>query len=140
VKRILVAVDGSEHSRRVAKYAANLAAQLSAQLTLAHGVEVLQRWGSEALVPYEAFDREQERAARELVRNLSQELEPFKVQVETRVVKGPPAQAIAELAKREGFDCIVVGSRSESAFARLLLGSFAHRLVHISDTPVLLVR
>jgi nucleotide-binding universal stress UspA family protein len=140
MKRILVAVDGSAHSVRVAKYAAGLAAQLNSQLTLAHGIEVLQRRGAEAIVPYDAFDREQERAARDLVRDLSQRLDAVDVRVDTRVVKGNPAQAIAELARQEGYDCIVVGSRGEGELSRLLLGSFAHRLLHISDTPVLVVR
>jgi nucleotide-binding universal stress UspA family protein len=33
----------------------------------------------------------------------------------------------------------VIGSRGESALKGLLLGSVAHKLVHLSGTPVLVV-
>jgi nucleotide-binding universal stress UspA family protein len=49
------------------------------------------------------------------------------------------AAALADLATQRGASMIVVGSRGESALKGLLLGSVAHKLVHLSSTPVLVV-
>jgi nucleotide-binding universal stress UspA family protein len=56
-----------------------------------------------------------------------------------RAVLGGPAPAILNIAHEAGADLIVVGTRGRSAVAGLLVGSVAHRLLHLSDLPVLVV-
>jgi nucleotide-binding universal stress UspA family protein len=62
------------------------------------------------------------------------------VHVETRFESGGPAEVLAELARTEKVDLVVVGHRGRGAVARLLLGSVADRLTQISPRPVLVVR
>ncbi len=44
------------------------------------------------------------------------------------------------MAKEEGAGLIVMGTRGLSDWDRLLMGSIAHKVVHLADIPVLIVR
>jgi nucleotide-binding universal stress UspA family protein len=60
------------------------------------------------------------------------------VTLESRVVEGPAALALARLAGEVGAAEIAVGSRGLGRF-RAALGSVAHALLHESDRPVVVV-
>lgn len=55
-------------------------------------------------------------------------------------VSDSPAQAIADYARREAIDLIVMGTHGRNAVAQLLVGSVAERVVRIAPCPVLTVR
>jgi nucleotide-binding universal stress UspA family protein len=59
------------------------------------------------------------------------------VEVDTRVLSGPPAETLAEAAAE--VDLVVAGSRGQGAVARALLGSVSDRLVHLCPKPILIV-
>jgi nucleotide-binding universal stress UspA family protein len=61
------------------------------------------------------------------------------VEVEPVVVPLAPAEALVEIADQRDARVIVVGTRGESPLRGALLGSTPHRLLHISDRPVLVV-
>jgi nucleotide-binding universal stress UspA family protein len=50
-----------------------------------------------------------------------------------------PAHAIAEVAREERSDLVVMGTRGHTALAGVLLGSVTQRLLHIAPCPVLVV-
>jgi nucleotide-binding universal stress UspA family protein len=52
---------------------------------------------------------------------------------------GGAAHKIADVARDEGADLIVVGTRGHTAIGGLLLGSVTQRLLHIGACPVLAV-
>ena len=58
----------------------------------------------------------------------------------TRILVGPVAETIVKHAKAKGFDQIYIGTRGMGALGQALLGSTATKVVHIAETPVLLVR
>lgn len=53
---------------------------------------------------------------------------------------GDPAERICRYAERRNFDLVAVGTRGLKGFEGLVLGSVAHKVVHLSKIPVLLVR
>jgi nucleotide-binding universal stress UspA family protein len=53
---------------------------------------------------------------------------------------GHAAREIVADAKEHNADVIVMGSRGRSDFAGALLGSTAHKVIHLTDKPVLVVR
>lgn len=57
-----------------------------------------------------------------------------------RLEHGDPAAIICEVADREGFDLIVLGSHGAGLLKRALLGSVSHHVLHHAACPVLVVR
>jgi len=53
---------------------------------------------------------------------------------------GDPADQITELARKGGFDLLMMGSHGHGALARLVLGSVASRVLATSEVPLLIVR
>jgi nucleotide-binding universal stress UspA family protein len=60
-------------------------------------------------------------------------------EVETAVVEDAPAPGLVKLALERDARVIVVGSHGESPIRGALLGSTPHKLLHLSDRPVLVV-
>jgi nucleotide-binding universal stress UspA family protein len=56
------------------------------------------------------------------------------------VLVGPVAETIVKRAKDTRCDLIYIGTRGMTAVGKALLGSTATKVMHISDTPVLLVK
>jgi nucleotide-binding universal stress UspA family protein len=59
------------------------------------------------------------------------------LEIETRLVEGPAATALAKEAA--GADLLVVGSRGLGGFRGLLLGSVSHQCAQHASCPVLIV-
>jgi nucleotide-binding universal stress UspA family protein len=59
--------------------------------------------------------------------------------VKTVIRKGHPAEEILAVAKEEGADMIIIGSRSRKA-THLFMGSVSREVANSSEIPVLLVR
>ncbi|HLN61048.1 MAG TPA: universal stress protein, partial [Symbiobacteriaceae bacterium] len=60
--------------------------------------------------------------------------------VATEVQVGEPAEEIVDLARLEGYDLIVMGSRGLNQVKELLVGSVSHRVLHTAPCPVLVAR
>jgi len=56
------------------------------------------------------------------------------------VLVGPVAESVVKHAKSTRCDLIYIGTRGMSEIGKALLGSTATKVLHISDTPVLLVK
>jgi nucleotide-binding universal stress UspA family protein len=141
MKRILVGVDGSPESKQAADLASSLAGPLKAELLLVFVAPRPVPFGPE---PYAQGLGQWELAEREygasVLREIAARCAGAGVHVETRFESGGPAEVLAELARTEKVDLVVVGHRGRGAVARLLLGSVADRLTQISPRPVLVVR
>jgi nucleotide-binding universal stress UspA family protein len=59
---------------------------------------------------------------------------------EARVETERAAEAIVRIAEEKDARMVVVGSHGERPIKGVLVGSTPHRLVHLSNTPVLVVR
>ena len=52
---------------------------------------------------------------------------------------GDPAEVIGQIAERNGYDMIVIGTHGRSGLSRLMLGSVAEKVVRLATRPVLSV-
>jgi nucleotide-binding universal stress UspA family protein len=139
MRRILVAIDGSDSALKATRMAADIAQRFGSRLTLVYVVPRL-------LLPPDVYgltvadvEREQRAHGETLVSEAIAKLGEPGVNVDTQILTGPPAESIAEAAQAADVDLVVVGSRGRGAAARVLLGSTSTRLVHISPKPILVV-
>lgn len=147
-KKILVAVDGSEHADHALNYALDLAEKYSASLellTVLHYVYISYDIDSTGFIRPPVVQEwiEAQRAQHEKV--LSQALEKVKkrqpnLNVSTKLVEGRPADKIVEAAKEENVDMIVMGSRGLGGVKQLFLGSVSDRVADEAPCPVLIVK
>jgi nucleotide-binding universal stress UspA family protein len=57
-----------------------------------------------------------------------------------KAIYGQAAHQIVAAARARDAGVIVMGSRGRSDLTALVLGSTAHKVIHLSDRPVLVVR
>jgi nucleotide-binding universal stress UspA family protein len=147
MERILVAVDGSEAALKAVDFAAKLAAQTKAELTIVTVVDEAYV-GDRAL---EEFARAEhfkptwsdlsEARATEILIAAHERAAVHKV---THVLKewrtGNPAAQIVRYASDQRVDLIVVGHVGHSRFAGAILGSVAFKLLGVAPCPLTIVR
>jgi nucleotide-binding universal stress UspA family protein len=141
IKHILVAIDGSESSRKAARFAHDLAQQLQARITLLFVLEPprvlpLAFLDSELIGPSK-HSQEEVQAVRRLLDEVAVDLP--RAQVEKVVEMGRPADTIIALADSLGADHIVVGARGLSSGGKWLVGSVSDRVIQHANRPVTVV-
>jgi nucleotide-binding universal stress UspA family protein len=135
VKRILVGTDGSEHARRAARWAADLAADTGAEVVAVHAVGLLVTT-PDGPVPSRPFH---DRLRARLEDEWTAELREAGVPHRCRLVEGSAVTALLHAAEYESADLIVVGSRGAGGFSELHLGSTSHQVALYADRPVTIV-
>jgi nucleotide-binding universal stress UspA family protein len=148
-QRILVAVDGSDGSRKASEIAVDLAEKFNAQLYVLYSFRGYPEYmtmfpsapspSGEAIEAYEAYAR---KAALEVVgRTVSMaEKKGVKAKPKTSETIGSVVQSITDYAVAEKIDLIVMGTRGMGGFKRMLLGSVSSGVVTHAHCPVLVVR
>ena len=139
--KMLLAVDGSEHSKRVVDKLIELAAQMKSPSV--HVLNVQPEpivYGEVAVyVSPEKAQQYARDAGERIVKEATERLRQCSLQVSSEVVLGDSAPTIAKRAAESGCALIVMGTRGMGAISTLVLGSVAMKVVHITDIPVLLV-
>lgn len=137
MRKIVVAYDGSEHARRALERAAVLAREGASVTVIAVAdAEPVPAARGPATAPVLMVAAERQRALEEAKALLAER----GVEAGTVEAFGDAGHAIAEEAKRQGADLVVVGTRGRNVVERLLLGSVSTKVVHEAPCDVLVVR
>jgi nucleotide-binding universal stress UspA family protein len=134
-EKIVVPVDGSVPSSRAVPAAADLAKKYGSEIVLVHIREFEVSRG--------VFAKETPKEALEFADQIAKDLKDqgIKVRVEVRsATSGHAAHEIMEVADKEAASLIVMGTRGLSDWSGMLVGSVAHKVIHMSKVPVLTVR
>lgn len=136
-ERILVAIDHSVSTDRVLAAAKELADLAKGEVWVLHvrEREVIPQLG---LPPTES-EREAEAGVKAAVAALAEAGVTAHAEVADAVF-GHAAREIVDLARQHDAGVIVMGSRGRSDLKGLVLGSTAHKVIHLTDRPVLVVR
>ena len=138
-EKLLVAVDHSKATERVLGAARDLAALSGGEVWVLHlrEREILPKAGG--IVASDEFAD----AAQAQVDSAVGELTKAGIKahgVLRSTLYGYAAREIVEDAKSLDVGVIILGSRGRTDLAGLILGSTAHKVIHLTDRPVLIVR
>lgn len=137
-QHVLVAMDGSEHSKRAAQHAIQLVKGTpEGEVTIVCAVdygksEKESNWGltSEQIA----------KAALEYLAQFETIFHNAGVRVKSVIVHGAPGPAIVAHANEHPYDLVVIGSRGLNPVQEFVLGSVSHKLAKRVQAPVLIVK
>jgi len=122
--KILVGIDGSEHSKGALTEALKVAKKFSAFVKVINVYE-------------QGMDKEAEKVLEEAEQYLKKENIEHSL---SSILGSNPSRALINVAKHEDFDLIVVGSRGLGSVASFLLGSVSKQVVSKAHCDVLVVK
>lgn len=141
-KRILIATDGSDRSKKAAEEGVELAKALGAQVV---ALNVVNEVVVASAVRQLGADRKEvetklKTAGQKAVDEIKKMGDASGVKIDTVIRIGAPANDVIDVAGAEKADLIVMGSHGESGASKLLIGSVVQKVLYWATIPVLVVR
>lgn len=137
-EKILVPLDGSEHSIRALKTAIQIAKKFDGTITLIHVYTV----SSFAITPTQVYKYVQ--AIQDLGNNILEEgqnlVTAAGIKVETKLQEGQTVAKILETITKEKINLVILGSRGVSKLKGIIMGSVSEGVTKNSPCPVLVVK
>ncbi len=137
-QKIIIAIDGSEHSNRAISHGKALADKFGAELLLVHAYP-----HTSDLFSYNDFEKlisRRKAEGQKILDDARQTLGQAQSSVEEELLEGPEAEAILTVASIREVDLIVMGTRGMGSLEGMLFGSVSNKVVHQAPCSVLIVR
>jgi nucleotide-binding universal stress UspA family protein len=144
IRTILVPWDGSACSRRALDFLLKLLKEQTPAevhvLNVQHPAPTLERMTGGRPSEIQQMEGPALEAGRKVLAPALEVLQAAGVRHAAKVVIGDPPHEIVEYAKVHHCDGIVMGTRGLGTVGTLVLGSVAHKVLHLTHIPVTLVR
>jgi nucleotide-binding universal stress UspA family protein len=134
-RTIVVGYDGSDLAGSALETAIELAKIEAARIVLVFAYEIPAAYGGET----GEYRRVLHERAEEATAKVVPRLEASGVEFTLELVPERPVVGLVDVASRTGASMIVVGTSGEHPIKGVVLGSVAHKLLHVSHVPVLVV-
>jgi nucleotide-binding universal stress UspA family protein len=141
--KILIPVDGSPASLRALDLAIKMASQnpgTSLVLLNVQNIPAIELAGASEAMDTDWLREAGSRASAKALKDAIEKCEHAGVASETLVRTGQIAEAIAQVAREEGIEHIVMGTRGLGSIQGLLLGSVAIKVIHLAEVPITLIK
>ncbi|MGI9425094.1 MAG: universal stress protein [Hyphomicrobiaceae bacterium] len=147
-KKVLVAVDGSEHAKQAVSAAGGIASKFGAQLVIMH---VMKRTGSDRIPDdlkelarvehIEVTEAEALRSVADAIVGRAKDVagSAGAKDIVAEIGAGSPTEQIIAYCKNKDVDLIVLGRRGLSDIASLFLGSVSHNVSQFAPCACLTV-
>ncbi len=140
-RQILIAIDGSETAKEAADFGVEMVGCSGAKVYVIYVIETTpyrsvpldQIWSNSVLEEYEKEGHEATSYVEKIAKDAGME-------VESRVLKGNPAEKIVTFAEDNNIDMIIMGSLGKGGYERLVMGSVSEKVMRHAKIPVLVVR
>lgn len=142
LKRILVPIDFSDHSRLALRYALELAAFYNSDITLFHSFEQQVHptfYASEKISMFE-IDSELRRRATDAMIQFRTELGKPTIATKYAFAEGAAYREIVDYANKEKFDLLVIATHGLRGLEHFLIGSTTEKVIRHAEIPVLTVK
>jgi nucleotide-binding universal stress UspA family protein len=138
-KKILCAVDDTEHSKDAVALAAQLATAMGAELTLLAVNQLTGAYSKGGVATAYLWDNAQLKGVLDSAAAAAKQAGVANPKLES-VKSRDVARSIVVFAEDNGIDHIVVGTAGKSGVARLMLGSVSREVVSRAHCPVTVAR
>jgi len=140
--KILLPVDGSKSSLNAAKYVAKLAKELRSKcsVTLVSIHDDIGLGHVKQFVAQNVIDDYLRETSEKELKTAQKALDAAGIKHSMAIKRGNVAQEIINLANKEKFDLIVMGSKGRTGILDALMGSVAQKVSASAKQPVLLVK
>lgn len=138
--KILLAIDGSEHSMKAADYAINLAKTDNAEVEIIHVRDSVEGYPSRVVYDAAALEKALAEDAEEVMVRAAAKFQETGVKHTKKIITGDAADVICREAEEKGIKIIVMGSRGLNTVTRFVLGSVSSKVLTYAHCPVLIVR
>ncbi len=142
IRKILVPIDFSDHSKNALRYAVSLASSFGAELLLVYVVEptIYPADFSFGQVAMPSFENELRERGKEGLDELVKSHVAGKVKASAMVRTGKPFLEIIDAASEESADLIVIATHGHTGVEHILFGGTAEKVVRKAPCEVLVVR
>ena len=137
-RRIIAAVDGSKHSKRAVKKAIDLAKDTGTEITAIHVVHQTSSMYPGFGGIYPGAISLMKKEGNSILKEVKKMGSVMGVNIKTKLVVGFPDQEIIKEAGKN--DLIVMGCKGHSALSSILMGNVCEKVMHHSNSPVMVIR
>ena len=152
--KILLCTDGSESSQKALEKTVMLAEKCEIdEVAIIHVYDSSQYTSlpffpdggisitEEEIESLKKIKEKERRESKKLLAKASQIIKDKNIKVRTIFREGHPSHVIVDIANKEGFDMIILGSRGLSGFKKVFLGSVSNAVLHeAKDCSILIVK
>lgn len=136
-QHILVALENSRTDEAILGHVAKLARLHGSRLLLVH---VADGWVARHLEQLDLAESAEMRTDRAYLEEVRARFAARRIEADTVLLNGEPADEIVRLAEERGVDLIAMSTHGHRFFADLILGSTASKVRHKAEIPVLLLK
>lgn len=148
IKNMVVALDFSEYSGPILDYAANIARQTRAGITVLHIINkkaidsVKRQFESDHLeyFPYTEYVVREKKRCLSKLEAIVKDSRACDIPLEIRVEEGIPSVEILKFLKNGDSDFLVIGQKGKSDLPEFISGAVAEKVFRHSPVPVLSLR
>lgn len=139
--KILLAVDGSDYTRRMLDYVAANTGLFDAghEYTVFNAQAQLPHRAA-SMVGAHAVQQYHEEEARPVLEAAVATLKGRGLNASGTWKAGPAGETIADFAEKGGYGLVIMGSHGHGALGRMVMGSVANRVLAHCGVPTLLIR
>lgn len=139
--KVLVPLDGSKMAEMVLKYIKSLAKSDGiGEVILLNVVEIPPIMIMEESSVFAVFLNADVERNKKYLNEIKSQMSSEGIKTRTEVVKGSFVKSIVDFQKKNGIDLTVISAHGYSRLTHLLLGCMAHKVLHYSCSPVMLLR
>lgn len=137
-KKIALATDGSEHSKRAAENAIHIAnCSSGSKIEIIYVVDH-DKVKSDVLSNWNSADIGDTRKSR--MREVEKMAKESGISYEIKILHGEPGPAIVDYVNKNKFEIVIIGSRGLNTLQEFVLGSVSHKVAKRANCPVLIVK
>lgn len=143
MKKIIVPIDGSEHSLRAVLKAKEISEAFNSSIILINAVDYANYFNIETqtmiLDDFDEIEASRNRS-KYLLQRSKESLKSLGDRVETLTLEGDPSHEIIEYINASDADLVIIGSHGVKGLKRFMLGSLVSKVVHQVEKTIMIVR